>query len=60
MFSVVVEPTWIWVTFLEPQNGWLSAENARWSVNQKSPANEDASDVTVISTWDAGLTYLQC
>ena len=29
-------------------------------MNQKSPANEDASDVTVISTWDARLTYLQC
>ena len=31
MFSVVVEPTWIWVTFLEPQIGWLSAENAQIS-----------------------------
>ena len=32
-----------------------------WSVNQKSPANKDASDFTVTWSQDAGMTYLlQC
>ena len=29
-----------------------------WSMTQKSPTNEDASDVIVIWFWDAGITYL--
>ena len=28
-----------------------------WSMTQKSPTNEDASDVIVIWFWDAGITY---
>ena len=30
-----------------------------WSMTQKSPTNEDASDVIVIWFRDAGITYLQ-
>ena len=29
-----------------------------WSMTQKSPTNEDASEVIVIWFWDAGITYL--
>ena len=41
---------------------WFPCWNLRaggWSMIQKSPTNEDASDVIVIWFRDAGITYLQ-
>ncbi len=36
----------------------FSFQAGGWSMTQKSPTNEDASDVIVIRFWDAGITYL--